>query len=57
MRIRHWITVVALLALVVATIVGVFLTDGGPALLPKRAARNNLRSTTQLVDQKPLQTA
>ncbi|HST10432.1 MAG TPA: mechanosensitive ion channel domain-containing protein [Terriglobales bacterium] len=57
MKVRHWITVVALLALVVATIVGVFLTDGGPALLPTRAARNNVQLTTPVVNQKPLQTA
>ena len=57
MKFGHWITVVALLGLVAATIVGVFLTDGGPAVLPTRASKTTAQSTAPMVDQKPLQTA
>ncbi len=57
MKFGHWITVVALLGLVAATIVGVFLTDGGPAVSPTRASKTTAQSTAPIVDQKPLQTA
>jgi small-conductance mechanosensitive channel len=57
MKLRHWITVVALLALVVATVIGMVLTEGGQTLLPTRASRNAGNQPTALVDQRPLQTA
>jgi small-conductance mechanosensitive channel len=57
MKLRQWITVVALLALVVATIVGLFLTDGAQSVLPARTAKNAPRVAPPVVDQKPLQTA
>ena len=56
MKLRQWITVVGLLALVVATIVGLFMTDGGPAVLPSRNAKKAAQSAPA-VDQKPLDTA
>lgn len=56
MKVRQWITVVALLVLVVATVVGLFLTESatsmGPAPKGKAAA-----APPPVVDQKPLQTA
>jgi len=57
MKLRHWITVVALLALVVATVVGMVLTEGGQTVLPTRASKSASKQHTSLVDQRPLQTA
>jgi len=57
MKLRHWITVVALLALVVATVVGMYLTEGGQTLLPTRASKNAAKQPAAIVDQRPLQTA
>jgi small-conductance mechanosensitive channel len=57
MKLRHWITVVALLALVVATVVGMVLTGGGQTVLPTRASKSASKQPTSLVDQRPLQTA
>jgi small-conductance mechanosensitive channel len=57
MKLRHWITVVALLALVVATVVGLFLTEGGQTVLPTRASKSVSKQPVSLVDQRPLQTA
>jgi hypothetical protein len=57
MKLRHWITVVALLALVVATVVGMVLTEGGQTVLPTRASKSASKQPAALVDQRPLQTA
>jgi small-conductance mechanosensitive channel/uncharacterized protein YjiS (DUF1127 family) len=57
MKLRHWITVVALLALVVATVIGMFFTEGGQTLLPARASKSGAKQPASLVDQRPLQTA
>jgi small-conductance mechanosensitive channel len=57
MKLRHWITVVALLALVVGTVVGMFLTEGGQTLLPTRASNGAAKQSPVLVDQRPLQMA
>jgi small-conductance mechanosensitive channel len=57
MKLRHWIMVVALLALVVATVVGMFLTEGGQTLLPTRASKGASKQQPVLVDQRPVQTA
>ena len=57
MKLRHWITVVALLALVVATVVGMVLTEGGQTVLPTRASKGASKQPAALVDQRPLQTA
>lgn len=56
MKVRQWITMVALLVLVVATIVALFMTDSGP-LLPARLNRKNAAQPVPTVDQRPLQTA
>jgi small-conductance mechanosensitive channel len=56
MKLRQGITGIALLALVVATIVGLFMTNGGPAVLPTRNAKKAVQSAPA-VDQKPLDTA
>jgi len=57
MKLRHWITVVALLALVAATVIGMFFTEGGQTLLPARASKSAAKQPVSLVDQRPLQTA
>ena len=57
MKLRHWITVVALLALVVATVIGMFFTEGGQTLLPTRASKSAAKQPASLVDQRPSQTA
>ena len=54
MKLRQWITVVALSLLVIATVVGLLLT-GTQSVLPARTARKNVQPA--IVDQKPLQTA
>jgi small-conductance mechanosensitive channel len=56
MKLRQWITMVALLALVVATIAGLFLTDSAPPVVLEHRAKSATQ-TAPLVDQKPLQTA
>jgi small-conductance mechanosensitive channel len=56
MKVREWITGVALLGLVVATIISLFLTDNAQTVLPKRTATNTPQAAP-VVDQKPLQTA
>jgi len=53
MKLRHWITIVALLVLVAGTILGVFLTDSDQPVLSDRHGQ----PTTPVVDQKPLQSA
>jgi small-conductance mechanosensitive channel len=56
MKFRQWITMVALLALVVATIIGLFLTGSGPPVLIERHSKT-AAAPEPVVDQKPLQTA
>jgi len=56
MKLRQWITVVGLLALVVATIVGLFLTDSAPRAVLERHAKSAVQAAPA-VDPKPLQTA
>src|SRR5215469_16517453 len=56
MNIRHWITLIALLALVGGTIFGVLLTDSAPPELLEHHAKTAAQ-TTPVVDQKPVQTA
>src|SRR6516164_8840600 len=58
MKAREWIGVIALLALVVATIAGLVLTSN-PATAPvlSRNAHNAATPAEPLVDQKPLHTA
>ncbi|MGC2196432.1 MAG: mechanosensitive ion channel domain-containing protein [Terriglobales bacterium] len=56
MKVRQWITMVALLVLVIATAVGLFLTDTGQTVLPSRLSRNGGKQAA-IVDQRPLQTA
>jgi small-conductance mechanosensitive channel len=56
MKLRQWITVVGLLALVVAAIVGLFLTDNAPPAVLEHRAKSAVQAAP-LVDQKPLQTA
>jgi small-conductance mechanosensitive channel len=56
MKVRQWITVVALLALVAATVIGLFLTDNAQPVLPKRTAKNTAQAAPA-VDLRPLQTA
>jgi small-conductance mechanosensitive channel len=57
MKLGHRITVVALLVLVVATIVGVFLTDSGQPVLTEHLGKNAVPPTAPVVDQKPVQNA
>jgi len=57
MKFRHWITAIALFVLVVATVVGVFLTNDAERLLPARTAKNAAANAAAIVDQRPLQTA
>jgi small-conductance mechanosensitive channel len=56
MNIRHWITLIALLVLVIGTIFGVLLTDSAPPELLEHHAKTAAQ-TTPVVDQKPVQTA
>src|SRR5215469_12447536 len=56
MKLRQWITVVGLLALVVATIVGLFVTDSAPPAVLERHAKTAAQGAP-FVDLKPLQTA
>src|SRR5215472_11409523 len=56
MNFRHWITLVALLVLVIGTIFGVLLTDSAPPEILERHPRTAAQ-TTPVVDQKPVQTA
>jgi small-conductance mechanosensitive channel len=56
MKLRQWITMVALLALVVATVVGLLLTDSAPPVVIERHAKTAIQ-TAPAVDQKSLETA
>ncbi len=55
MKLRQWIAVAALFLLVIATVVGLFLTAGTQTVLPTRATRKAVQPA--IVDQRPLQTA
>jgi small-conductance mechanosensitive channel len=57
MKVRQWLTGVALLVLVMATIIGLFLTNSAQTILPARTARKAGPTTAPAVDQRPLQTA
>jgi hypothetical protein len=57
MKVRQWITVVALLVLVVATVVGLFLTGNARSSAPAPTGKNAVTQPAPTVDQKPLQTA
>ena len=56
MKARQWIAVFGLLALVVATVVGLFMTEGAQTVLPVRL-KKPMAQTAPAVDQRPLQTA
>ena len=56
MKARQWIAVVGLLALVVATVVGLFMTEGAQTVLPVRLKKPAAQAAPA-VDQRPLQTA
>ena len=56
MKARQWIAVVGLLALVVATVVGLFMTEGAQTVLPVRL-KKPVAQAAPAVDQRPLQTA
>ncbi len=55
MKLRQWIAVAALFLLVIATVVGLFLTAGTQTVLPTRATKKAVQPA--IVDQRPLQTA
>jgi small-conductance mechanosensitive channel len=55
MKARQWITVSGLLVLILAAIVGVFMTEGAQTVLLSRSAKTAKQPS--LVDQRPLQTA
>lgn len=57
MKIRHWITALALFVLVMTTVAGVFLTSDADRLLPARNNKNAAAKAAAIVDQKPLATA
>jgi len=56
MKARQWIAVVGLLALVVATVIGLFMTEGAQTVLPVRL-KKPVAQAAPAVDQRPLQTA
>ena len=56
MKARQWIAVVGLLALVVATVIGLFMTEGAQTVLPVRLKKPSAQAAPA-VDQRPLQTA
>ena len=55
MKARQWITVSGLLVLILAAIVGVFMTEGAQTVLLSRSTKTAKQPA--LVDQRPLQTA
>lgn len=57
MNVRQWITVGTLLALVIATAVGSFLTESVQSVLPVESPKNAAQPAGPVVDQRPLQTA
>jgi small-conductance mechanosensitive channel len=56
MKARQWIAVAGLLALVVATVIGLFMTEGAQTVLPVRLKKPSAQAAPA-VDQRPLQTA
>ena len=56
MKARQWIAVVGLLTLVVATVIGLFMTEGAQTVLPVRLKKPSAQAAPA-VDQRPLQTA
>src|SRR5579864_2583172 len=56
MKARQWIAVAGLLALVVATVIGLFMTEGAQTVLPVRL-KKPVGQAAPAVDQRPLQTA
>src|SRR6201997_5462926 len=56
MKARQWIAVAGLLALVVATVIGLFMTEGAQTVLPVRPKKPSAQAAPA-VDQRPLQTA
>jgi small-conductance mechanosensitive channel len=56
MKARQWIAVVGLMALVVATVIGLFMTEGAQTVLPVRL-KKPVAQAAPAVDQRPLQTA
>ena len=57
MKARQWITVAVLLVLVLATVLGVFLTDSSHLAGPAKPKKNATSQPAPAVDQRPLQTA
>jgi small-conductance mechanosensitive channel len=55
MKARQWITISGLLVLILAAIVGVFVTEGAQTVLLSQSAKTAKQPS--LVDQRPLQTA
>jgi len=55
MKARQWIALVGLLGLIIATGIGLFLTEGAQTVLPVR--KKPVAQTAPAVDQRPLQTA
>jgi small-conductance mechanosensitive channel len=55
MKARQWITISGLLVLILAAIVGVFMTEGAQTVLLSQSAKTAKQPS--LVDQRPLQTA
>jgi small-conductance mechanosensitive channel len=56
MKARQWMALVGLLALVVATVVGLFMTESAQTVLPVRV-KKPVAQAAPAVDQRPLQTA
>jgi hypothetical protein len=56
MKARQWIAVAGLLALVVATVIGMFMTESAQTVLPVRL-KKPVAQAAPAVDQRPLQTA
>ena len=56
MKARQWIAVAGLMALVVATVIGLFMTEGAQTVLPVRLKKPSAQAAPA-VDQRPLQTA
>ena len=55
MKARQWIALVGLLGLIIATGIGLFLTEGAQTVLPVR--KKPAAQAAPAVDQRPLQTA
>ena len=57
MKARQWITVAVMLVLVLATVLGVFLTDNARLAMRAKPKKNAASPQGPVVDQRPLQTA